>query len=49
MEHQATAIFEGTDNLVGVNVSTDFAVGKNTSFNEPCIPQLTFNNNRLFY
>ena len=49
MEHRATAIFEGTDNLVGLNVSTEFAVGRNTSFNEPCIPQLTFNNNRLYY
>ena len=49
MEHKATAIFEGTENLVGLNVSTEFAVGRDTSFNEPCIPQLTFNKNRLFY
>ena len=49
MEHKATAKFEGRDNQDGINVSRDFAVGETTSSTKSFIPQLTFNNNRLYY
>ena len=48
MEHKAIAIFKGTDNFCGLSVSKDFTFGENED-SSVFYPQLTFNNNRLYY
>ena len=50
MEHQKKNIFkDDSDKDFSLKVSKDFFVNQYRESSEKCIPQLTFNNNRLYY